>query len=253
MELTLDLLDRTAGRIVDRSNANALITGLRTFPAGIEKPHRLAHFLGQVMHESMDLTYDREVWGPTAAQLRYDTRVDLGNTPVIDNDGFLNRGMGPIQLTGGDHRRAFRAWCVAEGFQDVPDFVATEALLSDPWEGLSAVWFWTSRDLNRYADNGDFENITRRVNGGTNGFDDRANRYARAGLAILNFDTNDLRGWQAANGLKPDGVPGPKTRSALHARLKAIVEEQEAPSLAVILATIDARLEAIEAHLRRLG
>jgi putative chitinase len=125
------------------------------------------------MHESGDLAYDRELWGPTPAQKRYDTRTDLGNTPEADGDGYGNRGMGPIQLTGAGNRRAFREWCIAEGF-DPPEFVGTDALLADPWEGLSAVWYWTSRNLNRCADAGDFENITWRINGGTNGFDDRA-------------------------------------------------------------------------------
>lgn len=250
MILTLDLLDAIAGRQVNRDNARSLIIGIEAFPAGIDVPHRLAQFLGQAMHESMDLTFDSEVWGPTKAQERYDTRTDLGNTPAVDGDGYANRGMGPFQLTGGDNRRAFRAWCLAEGFEDVPDFVGTDALLSDPWEGLSAVWYWSSRNLNRYADAGDFENITRRINGGTNGFSDRAIRYARASLAILQHDPGDLRGWQRANGLKADNVPGPKTRAALHERLKAVAAEPEPLSLLALLATIDARLEAIEAHLR---
>lgn len=65
------------------------------------------------MHESGDFRYDREIWGPTPAQQRYDTRTDLGNTPEKDGDGYLYRGRTGMQLTAKDNYRQFRDWCRA--------------------------------------------------------------------------------------------------------------------------------------------
>nr|WP_234835981.1 hypothetical protein [Sinorhizobium meliloti] len=73
------------------------------------------------MHESGDFRYDREIWGPTPAQQRYDARTDLGNTPERDGDGYLYRGRTGMQLTGKDNYRQFRNWCRATGL-DCPDF-----------------------------------------------------------------------------------------------------------------------------------
>ena len=71
-------------------NARSLLAGnsRRGFATGLAHPHRLAAFISQVGHESMGFVYDAEVWGPTPAQKRYDTRTDLGNTPEADGDGY---------------------------------------------------------------------------------------------------------------------------------------------------------------------
>ncbi|WP_410176733.1 hypothetical protein [Sinorhizobium medicae] len=78
--------------------------------------------------------YDREIWGPTPAQQRRDTRTDLGNTPENDGDGFRYRGCTGMQLTGKDNYRQFRNWCRAAGLS-CPDFVKDpDAVNTDPWE-----------------------------------------------------------------------------------------------------------------------
>lgn len=59
---------------------------------GMDRTHRSVQFYAQIMHESGDFRYDREIWGPTDAQKRYDARVDLGNTPAADGDGKLYMG-----------------------------------------------------------------------------------------------------------------------------------------------------------------
>ncbi|WP_428428392.1 hypothetical protein [Pararhizobium sp.] len=88
------------------------------------------------MHEGGDFKYDGEVWGLTAAQKRYDNRVDLGNTPTADGDGYLYRGCTAMQLTGKSYYRQFRDWCRESGFNP-PDFVSKPDLVNtDPWEGL---------------------------------------------------------------------------------------------------------------------
>lgn len=115
---------------------------------GLDLPHRVVAFLAQLMHESGSFKYDREIWGPTPAQERYDTRTDLGNTPAKDGDGYKNRGRGPIQVTGGYNIRAFYEWCKRKGLNP-PDFVANPDLITDPWEGLSAIWYWDDGNPDR--------------------------------------------------------------------------------------------------------
>ena len=61
-------------------------------------PKRVAAFIAQIGHESGQLKYVKEIWGPTAAQARYEGRKDLGNT--VAGDGSKYRGRGLIQITG---------------------------------------------------------------------------------------------------------------------------------------------------------
>lgn len=218
MQITVGTLATIAGRPVN-SNMQSTIAGLERagVGAGLNRPHRLAQFLAQIAHESGGWRYDAEVWGPTSAQKRYDTRTDLGNTAAADGDGFLYRGRGPIQITGKSNYRQFTAWARALDPQ-APDFVANpDAVLTDPWEGLGPIWYWDTRDLNRYADNGDLLTITKRINGGTNGLADRQAQYTRAGLVLLGFAT--IKQFQDHVGLKVDGIAGPATRAAIHAEL----------------------------------
>lgn len=217
---------------VNESNLNSVMVALDVYGSGVglHLPHRGVPYLAQLMHESGSFRYDREIWGPTPSQERYDTRTDLGNTPEKDGDGYKNRGRGPIQLTGGYNIRAFYEWCQRKGLNP-PDFVADPDLINtDPWEGLSAIWYWDEgntdrKSLNRYADRNDPEMITRRINGGLNGYSDRLDYYTRLGLAVLGFAPTDLRGFQgkakAAGYYKGnlDGLDGVQTRAAIHLML----------------------------------
>ena len=218
-----------AGRRAKPSNAKSLACGLKLFGegAGLTRPARLAHFLGQVMHETGGLKWDRELWGPTPAQARYDTRTDLGNSPAVDGDGYLYRGRGAFQLTGRANYRDFTAY--ARGLRAAaPDFeVEPDRVNDDPWEALSAIWYWTSRNLGPVADRNDIGTITRKINGGMNGFDDRCVMYGRAALGLLRFDPIEMREFQVRRGLIADGITGPLTRGALHRALRRL----EAPPL----------------------
>lgn len=154
---------------------------------GIDTPARLAAFLAQVGHESGGLVHVREVWGPTAAQQRYEGRADLGNTEP--GDGSLFRGRGLIQVTGRGNYRGLRDRMRARfGWDQIPDFETFPKTLEQPrWAALSAGDFWASRALNVHADAGTHEafvQMTKRINGGTNGLADRLLRWERAKRAL---------------------------------------------------------------------
>lgn len=231
--LTYQQLKLIADKRADDSNIQSIIIGLDYSPStiGLRLPHRYVHYGAQIAHESGRFRYDEEVWGPTKAQLRYDIREDLGNTAARDGDGFLYRGRTGMQATGKSNYQQFTNWCRAQGFQGVPDFVKNPDLINtDPWEGLFPIFFWTTRKLNGFADTNDIEMITRRINGGLNGFDDRVDCYRVLGLVELDFAPNKegvftLQREAQKRGLLPkdtkdatqvDGIFGPKTRGAMH-------------------------------------
>lgn len=138
----------------------------------VDTPARIGMFLAQIGHESGRLKYVREIWGPTPAQLRYEGRKDLGNLRPGDGHRYLGRGL--IQTTGHANYIAAR-----EGLRQalppvVPDFEASPELLELPrWAAYSAGWFWAKHGCNELADAGDFEALTRRINGGLNGYEER--------------------------------------------------------------------------------
>jgi putative chitinase len=142
----------------------------------INTPARAAAFLAQVGHESGQLRYLREIWGPTPAQTRYEGRADLGNTQPGDGKRFMGRGL--IQITG---RANYAACGAALGV----DLLAHPELLETPlYAAGSAAWFWLQNNLNRFADRSDFVGLTRAINGGTNGIADRRALWERAKTAL---------------------------------------------------------------------
>ena len=142
----------------------------------INTPARQAAFLAQVGHESGGLHWLVELWGPTPAQTRYEGRVDLGNTHP--GDGYKFRGRGLIQTTG---RANYRAVGVALAL----DLESQPELLALPENAaMSAAYFWKNHGLNELADTGQFDAITRRINGGTNGAAERWALYDAA-LPVL--------------------------------------------------------------------
>lgn len=146
------------------------------FERGILAPERVAAWIAQTGHESLGFTCTSEIWGPTPAQLRYETRGDLGNNQRGDGKRYMGRGL--IQITG---RENYRACGRALGIE----LEAAPAMLEmDPLAARSAAWFWASRNLNALADAGDFVTLTRRINGGTTGLADRQERWARAKSAM---------------------------------------------------------------------
>jgi len=165
----------------------------------LNTPLRLAHFLAQAGHESggfkavnENLNYGAKgllgifkKYFPTPekaalyerkpekiANLVYGGR--MGNGAEATGEGWKFRGRGYIQLTGKDNYKAFDA-VVAESIVDNPDLVATKYPL------LSAAWFFHKNGLHKIADQGATDavvtSVTKRVNGGTIGLDDRIKHF----------------------------------------------------------------------------
>lgn len=138
----------------------------------INTPVRQAAFLAQIGHESGQLRYVREIWGPTVAQKGYEGRKDLGNTQPGDGARFKGRGL--IQITG---RENYRKAGAALG---LPLLDQPELLEQAEWAATSAAWWWANHGLNELADAGRFEQITRTINGGLNGQADRLALWEKA-------------------------------------------------------------------------
>jgi putative chitinase len=149
----------------------------------IVSPARAAAFIAQVGHESAGFVYARELWGPTPAQNGYEGRADLGNTQAGDGKRFMGRGL--IMITG-------RANYAAAAAALQVDAIEHPELLEQPiLAARTAGWWWSTHGCNQIADSGDFQALTRRINGGMNGYDDRLRRW---GIASAVFGADKSQG-----------------------------------------------------------
>lgn len=174
--MTPETLATCTGARIDRARTFAFPIFDAMAEFGIDTPAQQAAFLAQVGHESGNLRWTVELWGPTPAQVGYEGRVDLGNTQP--GDGFKFRGRGLIQTTGrSNYKRT--------GFALGSDLEAFPDLLSEPgMAARSAACFWQAHGLNEWADAGDFEKITRKINGGLNGLPNRLRLWGFAKTAL---------------------------------------------------------------------
>lgn len=157
----------------------------------IDTPLRKAHFLAQVGHESGGLNFTMENINYSAdgllkifpkyfnaesaasharnpqmiANRVYSNR--MGNGDVASNEGWMYRGRGLIQLTGKANYSLYSI-VLNKPVADVIAFLETPAGAAD-----SAAWFWNKHNLNQVADKDDIRQITKTINGGVNGLDDR--------------------------------------------------------------------------------
>jgi putative chitinase len=170
----------------------------------ISTPIRQASFIGQCGHEcgsfkvlEENLNYRAEtlmkLWKsrfPTIeianeyarnakkiANKVYSSR--MGNRDEASGDGYRFRGRGCIQLTG--HANYFHAGqACGEDFVMQPDLVATPK-----YAAMTAGWFWSTHKLNQYADARDYATMTKKINGGTIGLDDRIKHINHAFEVII--------------------------------------------------------------------
>jgi len=134
------------------------------------KGKELAAFLAQCSHESGGFRYLSEIWGPSEAQKRYENKKDLGNNQP--GDGYRYRGRGYIQLTGRTN--------YSQAGRDLGlDLVKNPDQASTPDIGAkTSVWFWKTNVQPKVSNWDDVNTITKIVNGGYNGLEDRKMRYA---------------------------------------------------------------------------
>ena len=168
----------------------------------INTPQRIAAFIAQCSHESGGFTALKENLNYKAATLRkifpkyfptdamaaeyaampnkqeaianlvYANR--MGNGPPESGDGYKYCGRGLIQLTGKNNYVAF-----ADSLEISPE-EASEYLSTFEGAAQSACWFWETNNLNQWADKGDIVTLTKRINGGTIGLEDRIKHYEHA-------------------------------------------------------------------------
>jgi len=154
----------------------------------IDTPLRASAFLAQIAHESAELRFMEEIWGPTAQQKKYEPPSEvakrLGNTQP--GDGFRYRGRGPIQITGRFNYKKF-------GDLLGVDLVGNPDLASTPQFAFSTAGvFWKMNGLNELADVQDFTAITRRINGGLNGLAERQKYYEIAKNVLGSEEPDDF-------------------------------------------------------------
>jgi len=180
--VTTDQMLKIIGSNQLSDRVNAMVPGINVTLERfkINTPLRMAHFFGQILHESGGLRWLREIWGPTDAQRRYEppSRLakDLGNTQAGDGKRYMGRGV--IQLTG---RANYAKFSQAMGV----DFLSNPDLVASPQYAVTAAgWFWDMRNINRFADQDDLLKVTRLVNGGKNGLADRE-KYLKRSKQVL--------------------------------------------------------------------
>ena len=165
----------------------------------ISTTQRQACFIGQCQHESANFTKLEEGLNYSASRLMavwpsrfpsldvanqyannpqklankiYSGR--MGNGDEESGEGYAYRGRGLIQMTG---KETYANCGSGLGMDLVGD---PDRLLDPQYAALSAGWFWNKKGLNDLADTGDYETMTKRINGGLNGLDDRKAKIAKA-------------------------------------------------------------------------
>lgn len=167
----------------------------------INTPERVASWLAQCAHESGYFRFLKENLNYKAASLRkvfpkyfptdeiandYANRPNkqeaiankvyanrMGNGDEASGDGFRYLGRGLIQLTGKNNYTIFAA-SIDTPLEEIPEYLQT-------FEGAvqSACWFWEQNNLNKFADSGDIVTMSKRINGGTIGMEDRLMKYEK--------------------------------------------------------------------------
>lgn len=187
-DITFSLFEELFPYASDRNREkyyDALITAMVEFR--INNLKRIAAFLAQITHESGSLKYDEEI----ASGLAYNQRADLGNTepralelakifhgvPV----GIFYKGRSLIQLTG-YYNYVAAGKALGLELAEKP-FIAKIPEIS----ARIAAWFWETHECNELADADKFKKITKKINGGYNGYEDRLNHWKRITKTLTDY------------------------------------------------------------------
>ena len=161
-------------------DAAAILDGVRTGLVASDATNvkRIAMWLAQMGHESAGWRATEEY----ASGHAYEGRADLGN--VHQGDGPRFKGRSWIQITGRHNYGKLSEWAHWNGLVETPSYFVDHPteLAQTKWAGVGPAWYWTvaRSDINELSDRGDLYTVTRRINGGTNGLNDRTERYERA-------------------------------------------------------------------------
>lgn len=164
----------------------------------INTPRRIAGFMAQCGHESLDFTRLQENLNYSAIALtrvfpkhfktieeteNYERQPEkiankvysnrMGNGNEKSGDGWKHRGMGAIQLTGKNIQKKFADY-KKMSLEEVVEYLQTKKGAIE-----SACWFWKENNLNNFCDKNDLIGMTKVINGGTHGLDDRRERWVR--------------------------------------------------------------------------
>lgn len=161
-----------------------------------EHPRRLAGFLAQIAHESGSFKFVKENLNYSSEGLRktfgkYFPTVELANKYArqpekIANRVYANRMSNGNEASGDGYRFCGRGLIQITGRHNYTEFATalemsienTVAYMETPAGACSSAgWYWDINSLNEYCDRGDFIGLTKRINGGTNGLEDRQKKY----------------------------------------------------------------------------
>lgn len=170
----------------------------------IDTPLRLAHFIAQIAHESGSFKYKSENLNYSAKALRavfgkyfdsdemaeqYARKPEqianivyagrMGNGDTESGDGWRYRGRGLIQLTGRENY-SHCAQAIGVDCENQPELLSDDAQATV----AAACWYWQSRKLNDLADMDDVKGITRKINGGLHGLEERS-AFAERGKDVF--------------------------------------------------------------------
>ena len=205
----------------------------------IDTPKRVAGFIAQTAHESAsyktiteNLNYSAKaldaIFGKyfkraardsepyhrqpeKIANVVYANRMDNGDTD--SGDGWKYRGRGPIQLTGKKNYSSF-AEDMDVDVVDNPDMVSEDKEVAL----MSAIWYWNKNGLNRYADSGDIKTMTKRINGGYIGLEDRIHHWKEA-LHMLGSEAGEHDSFASPS---DDPAPSPEDIGVLRKGMKSV-------------------------------
>ena len=205
----------------------------------INTPERIASFIAQCGHESggwrvfsENLNYSAKalnaIFGKyfqraardaepyhrqpeMIANVVYANRMDNGDTD--SGDGWKYRGRGPIQLTGKANYSSF-AEDMDVDVVDNPDMVSEDKEVAL----MSAIWYWNKNGLNRYADSGDIKTMTKRINGGYIGLEDRIHHWKEA-LHMLGSEAGEHDSFASPS---DDPAPSPEDIGVLRKGMKSV-------------------------------